>query len=83
MRSVFGRSMPNINLQAWFVRGRELFHNIEYRDGDTFSLFSDIIYFKYEQSVLHEDVIFGTEKKWSYKPGDLLKEVQFIWNFIW
>jgi hypothetical protein len=56
-------SMPNISLQAWFVRGRELFHNIEYREGDTFSLFSDIIYFKYEQSVLYEDVIFGTEKK--------------------
>jgi hypothetical protein len=21
--------------------------------------------------------------KWSFKTGDLLKEVQFIWNFLW
>jgi hypothetical protein len=24
---------------------------------------------------------FGAKKKWSYKSGDLLKEVQFICNF--
>jgi hypothetical protein len=23
------------------------------------------------------------DKKWSYKTGDILKEVQFIWNFQW
>jgi hypothetical protein len=25
---------------------------------------------------------FGTKKKWPYKTGDLLKEVQFIWNSL-
>jgi len=24
-----------------------------------------------------------TTKKWSFKTGALLKEVQFIWNFLW
>ena len=28
-------------------------------------------------------VIFRTKKKWSFKTGDLLKEVQFILNFLW
>jgi hypothetical protein len=28
--------------------------------------------------VLLGKVIFGTKKKWTYKTGDLLKEVQFI-----
>ena len=23
------------------------------------------------------------KEKWPYKIGDLLKEVQFIWNFLW
>ena len=23
------------------------------------------------------------KEKWPYKTGDLLKEVQFIWNFLW
>ena len=26
---------------------------------------------------------FGAKKKWSFKTGDLLKEVQFIWNALW
>jgi hypothetical protein len=25
----------------------------------------------------------GQRKKWSYKTGDLLKEVQFKWTFLW
>ena len=25
----------------------------------------------------------GAKKKWPYKTGDLLKEVQFVWNFLW
>jgi len=28
------------------------------------------------------EVTFGTKKGWSYKTGNLLKEVQFIWNFL-
>jgi len=33
---------------------------------------------------MYYKVIFGTEKILSYnKTGDLLKEVQFIWNFLW
>ena len=35
------------------------------------------------QSNLYYEVTFGTNKKWSYKTGDLLKEVQFIQNFLW
>jgi hypothetical protein len=23
------------------------------------------------------------KERWSFKTGDLLKEVQFIWNFLW
>ena len=34
------------------------------------------------QSNLYLEVIFGKKKKWPYKTGDLLKEVQFIWNFL-
>ena len=30
------------------------------------------------QSNLYQEVTIGTNKKWSYKTGDLLKEVQFI-----
>jgi hypothetical protein len=26
---------------------------------------------------------FGTKKTWPYKTGDLLKEVEFIWNLLW
>jgi hypothetical protein len=26
---------------------------------------------------------FGTKQMWHYKTGDFLKEVQFIWNFLW
>jgi hypothetical protein len=26
------------------------------------------------------EVTFGTKKKWPYKTGGLLKEVQFIWQ---
>jgi hypothetical protein len=26
---------------------------------------------------------FGTKKKWPCNTGDLLKEVQFTWNFLW
>ena len=29
-------------------------------------------------SNLYSEVTFGTKKKWSFKTGDLLKEVQFI-----
>jgi hypothetical protein len=29
------------------------------------------------------EVTFGTRKKWSFKTGDLLKEVKYIWNFQW
>ena len=25
----------------------------------------------------------GIKKKWAYQTGDLLEEVQFIWNFLW
>ena len=35
------------------------------------------------QSNPYYEVTFGTKKKWSFKTGNLLKEVQFIWNFIW
>jgi len=35
------------------------------------------------QSNLYQEVTFGTKKKWPYKRGDLLKEVQYIWNFLW
>ena len=28
-------------------------------------------------------VTFGTKKRWSFKTGDLLKKVQFIWHFLW
>jgi len=31
-----------------------------------------------KQSNLYSVVTFGTMKKWPYKTGDLLKEVQFI-----
>jgi len=24
-----------------------------------------------------------TKKRWPYKTGDLLKQVQFIWIFLW
>jgi len=37
----------------------------------------------YIQSNLYSEVTFWTKKKWPYKTGDLLKEVQFIWNFLW
>ena len=30
------------------------------------------------QSHLYLEVTFGTQKKWPYKTGDLLKEVQFV-----
>jgi len=30
------------------------------------------------QSNLYLEVTFGTKKKWPYKTGDLLKEVEFI-----
>jgi hypothetical protein len=35
------------------------------------------------QSNLYLEVMFGTKKNWTHKTGDLLKEVQFIWNFLW
>jgi hypothetical protein len=31
---------------------------------------------------LYWKVTFWTKKKWPYKKGDLLKEVQFIWSFL-
>ena len=34
------------------------------------------------QSNQHEDVIFETKKMWLYIIGDLLKEVEFICNFL-
>jgi hypothetical protein len=30
-----------------------------------------------------QEVIIGTKKKGPYKTGDLIKEVQVIWNFLW
>ena len=37
---------------------------------------------KYSQTCIKRSPFtFGT--KWPYKTGDLLKEVQFIWNFLW
>ena len=35
------------------------------------------------QSNLYYEVTFGTKKKWSFKTVNLLKEVEFIWNFLW
>jgi len=35
------------------------------------------------QSKLYKEITVGTKIKWSYKTGDLFKEVQFIWNFLW
>ena len=35
----------------------------------------------YRQTFIKRSVTFGTRKKWPYKTGDLLKEVQFVWNF--
>jgi hypothetical protein len=37
-------------------------------------------FFSYSQTYIKE-VTFGTQRKWSYKTSDFLKEVQFIWNF--
>jgi hypothetical protein len=34
------------------------------------------------QSNLYKEVTFRTRKKWPYEAGDLLKEVQFICNFL-
>ena len=34
------------------------------------------------QSNLNKEVTFRTRKKWPYEAGDLLKEVQFICNFL-
>jgi hypothetical protein len=34
------------------------------------------------QSNLYWEVIFGAKKKWSYKTGDLLKEVHFIYKIF-
>jgi hypothetical protein len=31
---------------------------------------------------MYYKVNFAREKMWSYKTGDLLKEVQFIWNVL-
>jgi hypothetical protein len=44
---------------------------------------SSISVYRYIQSDLYQEVIFGTKKMWPYKIGDLLKEIQFIWNFLW
>ena len=30
---------------------------------------------------MYQDFTFGTNKKWSFKTVDLLKEVQYIWYF--
>jgi hypothetical protein len=30
------------------------------------------------QSNLYKEVTFVTKKKWSYKTGDILKEIQFL-----
>ena len=35
------------------------------------------------QSILNYEVTFGSKKKWPYKTGDILKEVPFIYNFLW
>ena len=35
------------------------------------------------QSNLYVEVTVGTHRKWPFKTGDLLKELQFIWNFLW
>ena len=32
---------------------------------------------------LNYEVTFGRKKKWPYKKGDLLNEVQFLWMFLW
>jgi len=32
---------------------------------------------------MYQKVTFGTKTRWPDKTGDLLKEVQFIWRFIW
>jgi hypothetical protein len=34
------------------------------------------------QTNLNKEVTFGTKTKWPYKTGDLLKDVQFIWNVL-
>jgi hypothetical protein len=42
--------------------------------------------FQFIQGLVDTDsleVTFVTKKKWFYKTGDLLKEVQFIWNCLW
>ena len=38
--------------------------------------------FLHIQSDLYYEDTFGTKKTWSFKTGDLLKEVQFICNFL-
>ena len=43
----------------------------------------DNYYLKYMQSNLYQEVTFRTNKKWPYKTGDLVNEVQFLWNFLW
>ena len=35
------------------------------------------------QSILYEEVTFGTNNKWPYKTDVLLNQVQFIWHFLW
>ena len=42
-----------------------------------------VFFFYYVQSNLYLEVTFRTKKKWPYKTGDFLKEVQFIWIFLW
>ena len=44
---------------------------------------SIIVVLKQIQLKLYKEVIFGTKKRWPHQTGDLLKEVQFIWNFPW
>ena len=37
---------------------------------------------KYTVTPVFRGHLWDTEK-WPYKTGDLLKEVQFVWNFLW
>ena len=41
-----------------------------------------IIYLVIEYSKI-KPVLRGHKEKVAYKTGDLLNEVQFIWNFLW
>jgi hypothetical protein len=41
-----------------------------------------VIFNKNVQSNLYLEVTFGTKKKWSYKTGEFLKDVQLTWNFL-